>query len=272
MQRTAGNRAVTRMLAAPGLTGARLQRTPLDDVKKVRSFNVEEKQAGQATLQKQLDRRLKKRKDEIPRRWTRRRTRPANRRCPLISPSRSTTSSRPRTPKASTPNCVQTSSSPPPPWGRPRPRPRPRRRRGRSTTRVRRRRGGQDAGRNRPHPADLKALIARESGDLTENPQARASRASPRSASRKRTRRWHPPGPQTAPQAIPLAAKVLVDTAGDLKKALKTIPKGDDWKKFLFAAYNAGVYAIAAAQSAAKTGTPGQSSSPATSPHPSSRA
>ena len=134
MQRTAGNRTVTRMIAAPGPTGARLQRDPLDEVKKVRSFNVEEKQAGQATLQTQLDRRLKKRTDEITAMLARRRTRPASRRCPMISPSRSTTSSRPGTPRASTPSCVRTSSNPPPLWGRPRRRPRLRSRRGRSST------------------------------------------------------------------------------------------------------------------------------------------
>jgi soluble lytic murein transglycosylase-like protein len=104
-------------------------------------------------------------------------------------------------------------------------------------------------------PADLKALIARESGDLTENPQGSGIAGIAQIGVQEEKRAGGSPGARKQPRtAIPLAAKVLVDTAGDLKKALKTVPSGDDWKKFLFAAYNAGVYAIAAAQSAAKTG------------------
>ena len=104
-------------------------------------------------------------------------------------------------------------------------------------------------------PADLKALIARESGDLTENPQGPGIAGIAQIGVEEEKRAGGSPGDRKQPRrAIPLAAKVLVNTAGDLKKALKTVPSGDDWKKFLFAAYNAGVYAIAAAQSAAKTG------------------
>jgi hypothetical protein len=261
MQRAAGNRAVTRMIgpaAAAGRQSTRawLQRDALDDVKKVRSFNVEEKQARQATLQKQLDRRLQKRKDEITALLAQ--TKNEARKTALSADLAKSLDDIVKTPDAKGINpelradIIKSATA-----------------LGKATTTAQtaQQEWSQfdtvfvDAGVVKTlagiglAPADLKALIARESGDLTENPQGSGIAGIAQIGVEEEKRAGGSPGDRKQPRlAIPLAAKVLVDTATDLKKALKTVPTGDDWKKFLFAAYNAGVYAIAAAQSAAKTG------------------
>jgi soluble lytic murein transglycosylase-like protein len=246
MQRTSGNRAVTRML----------QRDPLDDVKKVRSFEVEEKQAGQATLQKQLDRRLQKRRDEITAALAE--TKNEARKTALSHDLAKTLDDIIKTPDAKGINpelradIIESAT-----------------RLGKATATAQ---SAQQAWSQFDDvfadadvektlagigltPADLKALIARESGDLVQNPQGPGIAGIAQIGVDEEKRAGGSPGDRKQPRlAIPLAAKVLVDTAADLKKALKTVPKGDDWKKFLFAAYNAGVFAIAAAQAAAETG------------------
>ena len=244
--RVAGNRA----------TSAWLQRDALDDVKKVRSFNVEEKQASQATLQKQLDRRLQKRKDEITAALAQ--TNNETRKTALSADLAKSLDDIVNNPDAKGINpelradIIKSATA-----------------LGKATATAQ---AAQQAWSQFDDvfvdadvvktlagiglvPADLKALIARESGDLTENPQGPGIAGIAQIGVQEEKRAGGSPGARKQPRsAIPLAAKVLVNTAGDLKKALKTVPTGDDWKKFLFAAYNAGVYAIAAAQSAAKTG------------------
>ena len=289
MQRAAGNQAVTRMIGqAAGRTtsigidparldqggaggsprvpmlgqgvrgkpGGKLQRDPLDDVKKVRSFNVEEKQASQATLQKQLDKRLQKRKDEITAALAE--TKNEARKTALSNDLAKSLEDIIKTPDAKGINpelradIIKSATA----LGK-----------ATATAQTAEKAWSQfddvfvDADVVEKLagiglvPADLKALIARESGDLTENPQGSGIAGIAQIGAEEEKRAGGSPGDRKQPRlAIPLAAKVLVDTAGDLKKALKTVPTGDDWKKFLFAAYNAGVYAIAAAQSAAKTG------------------
>lgn len=252
LQRTAGNRAVRTMLAPSAV----LQRDPLDDVKRVRSFNVEQKQAGQATLQKQLDRRLQKRKDEITALLAQ--TKNDARKKALsddLAKSLDDIIKNPDT-KGINPelraDIIKSATA----LGK-----------AMATAQTAQKEWSQfddvfvDAAVVKTLagiglvPADLKALIARESGDLTENPQGSGIAGIAQIGVAEEKRAGGSPGDRKQPRlAIPLAAKVLVDTSGDLKKALKTVPTGDDWKKFLFAAYNAGVYAIAAAQSAAKTG------------------
>jgi len=244
--RVAGNRA----------TSAWLQRDALEDVKKVRSFNVEEKQASQATLQKQLDRRLQKRKDEITAALAQ--TNNETRKTALSADLAKSLDDIVKNPDAKGINpelradIIKSATA----LGK-----------ATATAQTAQQAWSQfddvfvDADVVKTLagiglvPADLKALIARESGDLTENPQGSGIAGIAQIGVQEEKRAGGSPGARKQPRsAIPLAAKVLVNTAGDLKKALKTVPTGNDWKKYLFAAYNAGVYAIAAAQSAAKTG------------------
>ena len=244
--RVAGNRA----------TSAWLQRDALEDVKKVRSFNVEEKQASQATLQKQLDRRLQKRKDEITAALAQ--TNNETRKTALSADLAKSLDDIVNNPDAKGINpelradIIKSATA----LGK-----------ATATAQTAQQAWSQfddvfvDADVVKTLagiglvPADLKALIARESGDLTENPQGSGIAGIAQIGVQEEKRAGGSPGARKQPRsAIPLAAKVLVNTAGDLKKALKTVPTGNDWKKYLFAAYNAGVNAIAAAQSAAKTG------------------
>ena len=237
-------------------TSAWLQRDALEDVKKVRSFNVEEKQASQATLQKQLDRRLQKRKDEITAALAQ--TNNETRKTALSADLAKSLDDIVKNPDAKGINpelradIIKSATA----LGK-----------ATATAQTAQQAWSQfddvfvDADVVKTLagiglvPADLKALIARESGDLTENPQGSGIAGIAQIGVQEEKRAGGSPGARKQPRsAIPLAAKVLVNTAGDLKKALKTVPTGNDWKKYLFAAYNAGVYAIAAAQSAAKTG------------------
>jgi len=101
--------------------------------------------------------------------------------------------------------------------------------------------------------ADLKALGARESGDFINNPQGSGIAVVFQIGAAEEKRAGGTGNERKDPKlAVPLAAKVLVDTATDLKKALTDIPAGVEWKKFLVAAYNAGPFAIGTAQRIAK--------------------
>ena len=101
--------------------------------------------------------------------------------------------------------------------------------------------------------AELKALVAQESGDftLTDN---RGDIAGPAQigASEAREVGAHPRERLTPDTAILVAAKVLRQKVEHLKAELDHgLPSGDDYKKFVFASYNAGARTIRLAQAAA---------------------
>lgn len=108
--------------------------------------------------------------------------------------------------------------------------------------------------------ADLKALIAQESGDLTKNDQkgdiagiAQMSAAEEKKAGGK-------PGDRKIPEkAIVLAAKIMARIGRELDAALSPVPAGADHKIFIMAAYNAGNNCIIIAQKEAiKAGQDGK--------------
>ena len=97
--------------------------------------------------------------------------------------------------------------------------------------------------------AELKALIAQESGDLTENDTKgdKAGIAQLGTAEEKMV--GAKPGDRLVPEkAIVIAAKVLNRYTDELDKALSVKPVGVERKKFIMAAYNTGVNAVARAQ------------------------
>lgn len=101
--------------------------------------------------------------------------------------------------------------------------------------------------------AELKALVAQESGDLTitdvkgdKAGVAQLGAAEVREAGGKAGDRLDPN------KAIPLAAKVLINKANALDRMLTDIPTGEDYKRFVIASYNAGQGTIAEAQRQAK--------------------
>jgi len=102
--------------------------------------------------------------------------------------------------------------------------------------------------------ADLKALIAQESGDLTiindrEGDIAGIAQMGSKEAKEVGGKAEDRLVPE---KAIPLAAKVLIKKAQQLEAQLVEVPQGEDYKKFVFASYNAGATTIARAQKKAK--------------------
>ncbi|HET9713040.1 MAG TPA: transglycosylase SLT domain-containing protein, partial [Pyrinomonadaceae bacterium] len=97
--------------------------------------------------------------------------------------------------------------------------------------------------------AEYKALIAQESGELTESDTkgdkagvAQLGKAEEKIAKAK-------PGDRLVPEkALVIAAKVLSEYASQLDKGLKAKPEGAERKKFIMGAYNSGVEAILTAQ------------------------
>ncbi len=101
-------------------------------------------------------------------------------------------------------------------------------------------------------PADLKAMIARESSDMTQDDQTGDIAGIAQLDAEEEKLAGGKPGDRKKPAlAIPLLARTLVLKAKTLRSVLKVIPTGVEWKKFLFAAYNAGPSAVATAQSEA---------------------
>lgn len=102
-------------------------------------------------------------------------------------------------------------------------------------------------------PAELKALVAQESGDFTMTDR-RGDIAGPAQIGRAEAREVgaDPKGRLDPEKAILLSAKVLRQKVEHLKSELKHgVPAGDDYKKFVFASYNAGARTIRRAQEAA---------------------
>ncbi|MFN3198315.1 MAG: transglycosylase SLT domain-containing protein [Bradymonadia bacterium] len=101
--------------------------------------------------------------------------------------------------------------------------------------------------------AELKALVAQESGDFTLT-DTRGDIAGPAQigASEAREVGANPKDRLQADTAILLAARVLRQKVEQLKAELKHgLPSGDDYKKFVFASYNAGARTVRRAQEAA---------------------
>lgn len=100
--------------------------------------------------------------------------------------------------------------------------------------------------------SDLKALVSQESGDLLKKHEsdttgdiqgiAQIGKSAARAVGAD-------PADRTDPaKAIVIAAKYLAHNAGLLKKSLKPLPSGHDFKKFVIASYNAGQLTIETAQ------------------------
>ena len=99
-------------------------------------------------------------------------------------------------------------------------------------------------------PADLKALIAQESGDLMNEHKAKKGRSGIAQLSPKEEKQFGgKPGDRDIPEkAIVMAAKAVADKAHLLDKLLKNKPTGKDRRKFIMGAYNAGEFTIRDAQ------------------------
>lgn len=112
-------------------------------------------------------------------------------------------------------------------------------------------------------PAELKALVSQESGDLTagEGDGNIAGPAGPAQIDLETARSVEDPtgtGRLTPATAIPEAARVLVKKARALESMLQEVPTGEEFKKFVYATYNAGEGTIQVAQKLAKEmGRPG---------------
>jgi Domain of unknown function (DUF4157)/Transglycosylase SLT domain len=97
--------------------------------------------------------------------------------------------------------------------------------------------------------AELKALVAQESGDLTEDDQEGDIAGIAQLGTVEEKKAGGKAGDRKKPEkAILLAAKILSMYAKDLDKALTVKPVGLERRKFIMAAYNAGVNAIATSQ------------------------
>ena len=98
-------------------------------------------------------------------------------------------------------------------------------------------------------PADLKALVAQESMDLLVNEtKGDIAGIAQMGAKEAKEAGGAPADRLDAKKAIPLSAKVLVLKARQLDAVMATKPSGNDYKKFVFASYNAGASTIATAQ------------------------
>lgn len=103
-------------------------------------------------------------------------------------------------------------------------------------------------------PAELKALVAQESGDLTRSDTKGDIAGIAQMGAKEVKEVGGKPEDRLDPdKAIPLAAKVLIKKATQLEAGLGAIPTGADYKKFVFASYNAGARTIVEAQKKAKT-------------------
>jgi hypothetical protein len=98
-------------------------------------------------------------------------------------------------------------------------------------------------------PADLKALVAQESMDLLITETKGDIAGITQMGAKEAKEVGGDPKDRLDPKtAIPLAAKVLVKKAQQLDAVMTKKPTGDDYKKFVFASYNAGASTIATAQ------------------------
>jgi hypothetical protein len=102
-------------------------------------------------------------------------------------------------------------------------------------------------------PAELKALVAQESGDLTKDDRKGDIAGIAQMGAREAKEAGGKPEDRLDPhKAIPLAAKVLITKANQLEAGLNPLPGGVDYKLFVFASYNAGARTIVEAQRKAK--------------------
>ncbi|HEX3526170.1 MAG TPA: DUF4157 domain-containing protein [Thermoanaerobaculia bacterium] len=99
-------------------------------------------------------------------------------------------------------------------------------------------------------PADLKATIWKES-NFKNNTSGDIAGIAQIGIKEEKRAGGKPDDRKNPKRAIHLLAHVLKNKADDLKSTLKKVPGGMEWKRFLLAAYNAGVFAIADAQQAA---------------------
>lgn len=98
-------------------------------------------------------------------------------------------------------------------------------------------------------PAELKALVAQESGDLTKNDTTGDIAGVAQLGTVEEKRAGGAKGDRKKPEkAIPLAAKLLSLYGADLDKGLSAKPTGEERKKFIMGAYNGGVALIITAQ------------------------
>jgi hypothetical protein len=111
-------------------------------------------------------------------------------------------------------------------------------------------------------PAELKALVSQESGDLLkgesdENVEGPAGIAQIDMKTAQSVGA-DPADRLAARTAIPMAARILVKKVRALEKGLQAPPSAEDYKKFVYGAYNAGEGTIQEAQRLAKAmGRPG---------------
>jgi Domain of unknown function (DUF4157)/Transglycosylase SLT domain len=105
-------------------------------------------------------------------------------------------------------------------------------------------------GSNTITPADLKAMIAQESGDLMNYKTGLSGRSGMAQLSPKEEKEFGAkPGDRDIPQkAIVLAAKAVAKKAADLDRLLTNKPTGVERRKFIMGAYNAGEHTISDAQ------------------------
>jgi hypothetical protein len=97
--------------------------------------------------------------------------------------------------------------------------------------------------------AELKALVAQESGDLTKNDPRGDIAGIAQLGTAEEKRGGGKPGDRKVPEkALIIVAKIISTYAGELDKALSAKPAGLERKKFIMAAYNSGVNAIVTAQ------------------------
>jgi hypothetical protein len=108
--------------------------------------------------------------------------------------------------------------------------------------------------------AELKALIAQESGDLTKTDQKGNIAGIAQMGAEEEKKSGGKPGDRKIPEkAIVLAAKTMARIGGELDAALSPVPGGADHKMFIMAAYNAGNNCIITAQKEAiKAGKDGK--------------
>ena len=104
-------------------------------------------------------------------------------------------------------------------------------------------------GKNSLTAAELKALIAQESGDLTLDDRTGDIAGIAQMGTAEEKRVGGKKGDRKKPEkAIVMGAKILSAYASDLDKALAAPPAPGEHRKFVMAAYNAGVNAIVVAQ------------------------
>lgn len=101
--------------------------------------------------------------------------------------------------------------------------------------------------------AELKALVAQESGDLTRSDTKGDIAGIAQMGAKEVKEVGGKPEDRLDPnKAIPLAAKVLIKKATQLEAGLNPLPQSADYKKFVFASYNAGARTLIEAQKKAK--------------------